>query len=283
MSLQNGAFKKAYFEITNVCNAACTFCPGNTREPHFVTDEEFDSVLKKLKGRVEYLYFHLMGEPLLHPSVCDFSRRAKENGFKVMITTNGILSREVGIPLVMTGAVSKISISLHSYEANSFGISLDEYLNGCLDLAAAAAENQTVCALRLWNLGAKNDQNGAVLSSISARFGSKWDEIRSGFKVSEYIFLEYGDRFEWPDENDNEYDVTFCHALRNQIGILSNGTVVPCCLDAEGRINLGNLYESSLNEILASVRAKRIYDGFSSHSAVEKLCRSCGYAKRFKK
>lgn len=282
MSLQNGAFKKAYFEITNVCNAACTFCPGNEREPHFVSDDEFNTVLAKLKGRVEYLYFHLMGEPLLHPSVIEFAKRAKAFGFKVMITTNGLLSREVGIPLVKTGAINKISISLHSHEANSLGISLDEYLSSCFELAEAAAENKTVSALRLWNLGVKNDQNDAVLCALRARFGTEWTEIRSGFKIAEYIFLEYGERFDWPDEGECDREVTFCHALRNQIGILSNGTVVPCCLDAEGRINLGNLYESDLDGILSSDRAKALYDGFSAHRAVEKLCRSCGYANRFK-
>ncbi len=282
MSLQSGAFKKAYFEITNVCNAACAFCPGNNRQPHFVTDDEFDIVINKLKGRVEYLYFHLMGEPLLHPSVCDFALRAKSEGFKVMITTNGIMSREVGIPLVYTGAINKISVSLHSHEANTLGISLKSYLDGCFDLAAAAVLNNTVCALRLWNMGTESCQNGAVLDAIRARFGSKWTEIRSGFRITEYLFLEYGDRFQWPDESDNKFDVTFCHALRNQIGILSDGTVVPCCLDAEGRISLGNIYENTLDSILSSERAKALYDGFSAHRAVERLCQSCGYANRFK-
>ena len=286
MSLQNGAFKKAYFEITNVCNAACTFCPGNNREPHFVTDDEFDIVLSKLHNRAEYLYFHLMGEPLLHPNINDFACRAKDRGFKVMITTNGIFSREIGIPLVKTGAVTKISISLHSHEANKLGISLSDYLDGCFDLADASAKSSTVCALRLWNLGTECAQNEVILNAIRSRFGTDWKEVRSGYKVSEYIFLEYGERFEWPDPNDaedTEYDVTFCHALRNQIGIHSNGTVVPCCLDADGHINLGNIYESDLDDILLSERAKALYDGFSSHRAVEKLCQSCGYASRFKK
>ena len=281
MSLQNGAFKKVYFEITNICNAACTFCPGNSREARFVTDDEFDAVLSKLKGRAEYLYFHLMGEPFLHPRVSEFAARAKKCGFKVMITTNGILSREVGIPLVNTGAISKVSISLHSHEANDLGISLNDYLNDCLDLAKASAENGTVCALRLWNLGAENAQNSTVLGVLRDRFGSNWSEIRSGYKLSEYIFLEYGERFDWPDEKNDECDVTFCHALRNQIGILSNGTVVPCCLDAEGRIDLGNIYESTFDEILSTKRAKALYDGFSAHKPTEKLCQSCGYAKRF--
>ncbi len=283
MSLQNGTFKKAYFEITNVCNAACSFCPKNSREPHFVTDSEFDNTLAKLKGRAEYLYFHLMGEPLLHPKVCDLAVRANECGFKVMITSNGILSEKVGIPLVKTGALTKISLSLHSYEANAFGISLSDYLDRCFALAEAASENGCVCALRLWNRGAKNDLNSAINDAISARFGTKMTPIRTGYKVADNIFIEEGDRFEWPDGESENDDVVFCHALRNQIGILCDGTVVPCCLDSEGRMPLGNIYDSTLDEILVSPRAKELYDGFSGHKAVEKMCRSCGYANRFTK
>ncbi len=282
MSLQSGTFKKAYFEITNVCNAACTFCPGTFREAHFVSDNEFDSVISALRGRVEYLYFHLMGEPLLHPSVKEFALKAKNSGFKVMITSNGILSREVGIPLVKTDVLTKISLSLHSFEANSFGMSLDSYLEACLDLAEEAGRHDTVCALRLWNRGAEDNKlNNDILSALKKRFGSDWSEIRTGHKLANNIFIEYGDRFEWPNDDISGEKTVFCHALRNQIGILCDGTVVPCCLDAEGRVSLGSIYKSTLDDILSSPRAKALYDGFSSHKAVERMCQGCGYAKRF--
>lgn len=283
MSIQTGSFKKAYLEITNICNASCTFCPGNSREKKLMTAEEFDTVLSKLKGRVEYLYFHLMGEPLLHPLVCEFARKAKCNGFKIIITTNGILSKKVGIPLIETGGIYKISISLHSFESNEYNVSFESYLNDCLYLAEEAAKNNVICALRLWNLGGKSELNDKIIQVVKSRFGAEFTPVRTGYKVAEYVFLEYGERFDWPGDNDGTTDVVFCHALRNQIGILSNGTVVPCCLDAEGRINLGNIYDSTLDEILSSDRAKTLYDGFSCHKPTEELCKSCGYAKRFKK
>lgn len=281
MSLQTGCFDKAYVEITNVCNASCSFCPKTSRPARFMTDNEFHLILNRLQGRVTHLYFHLMGEPLLHPLVTDFAIEAKARGFAVMISSNGILSSTVGRELVSTGAVKKISLSLHSYEANAFGLSLESYLDGCFSLAEEASKNGVICALRLWNQGAPSENNEIILAAIRARFGQELTPIRSGYRLSHGIFLEWGDRFSWPIEEKGELPPTFCHALRNQIGVLSDGTVVPCCLDSEGKMPLGNLYTETLDDILHSARAKRLYDGFSSHRAIEELCLHCQYATRF--
>ena len=89
-------------------------------------------------------------------------------------------------------------------------------------------------------------------------------------------------KFEWPnDKREAAKGETFCYGLRDQVGILVDGTVVPCCLDGEGQIALGNLFNQPFEEIITSERSKRIYDGFSNRQAVEKLCQSCTYAKRY--
>ena len=279
------SLSKAYFEITNVCNASCSFCPGHHRPRRFVTEEEFLTVLSRLEGKVQHLYFHLMGEPLCHPRVRHFAALAKERGFRVMITSNGLLARKVGIPLVEDGNVHKISLSLHSFEANAFGVSFEEYLNGCLDLAERATEAKTVCALRLWNRtdGVSEDSgyNERILSALRERFDEGWTENRTGYRLRPYLFLEWGDRFTWPGELPSEDRPLFCYALRSQIGILSDGTAVPCCLDGEGRMPLGNLFTDDLETILSSHRGQAIYDGFTAHRAAEPLCRTCGFARRF--
>lgn len=276
---------KAYFEISNVCNASCAFCPGNKRQPRFVSEEEFRLVLQRLKGRVQYLYFHVMGEPLCHPYLCRFAELAANEGFRVMITSNGLLAETVGLPLLETGAVYKISLSLHSYEANAFGVSLNSYLDGCFRLAEVAAGRKTICALRLWNQGPNAENasslNAAVLSAMRLRFGDLWHQNRCGYRLKPYLFLEWGERFLWPGQAPYTDEALFCHALRSQIGILSDGTVVPCCLDGEGRMPLGNIFSDTLESILSSSRAERIYNGFTSHIATEKVCRTCGYARRF--
>lgn len=274
---------KIYLEITNVCNLDCTFCHKTVRAKRLMSAEEFDILVGKLAGKAKYLYFHLMGEPTLHPLLPHFIRTARDKGFLPMVTTNGSLLHEKGDAL-LSALPYKISISLHAPEANA-AFSADGYWESCVSFAKEAAARGCIVALRIWNLGTEAD-NSEILEFLRASFPGEWGKVRGGssLRLADKLFLEWGERFEWPDpalpECAPDADV-FCYALRNQIGVLVDGTVVPCCLDADANLALGNLFDDGLDEILASWRAKAIYDGFTHRRAVEPLCRKCGYAKRF--
>ena len=276
---------KIYLEITNVCNLDCSFCHKTARTKKLMTEEEFDSLLHKIEGKARYLFFHLMGEPTLHPLLPRFIEEARRKGFLPAITTNGSLLSEKGDAL-LASLPYKISISLHAPEAN-VAFSTDGYLQSCVSFAKEAAKRGCIIALRLWNLGSGAD-NSEILDFLHASFPDEWQDIRGGRsqRLCTRIFLEWGDRFEWPDpslpECPPDSDL-FCYGLRDQIGILADGTVVPCCLDADANLALGNLFTSELDEILSSPRAKAIYDGFTRRRAVESFCRKCGYARRFSK
>ena len=100
--------------------------------------------------------------------------------------------------------------------------------------------------------------------------------------MADRVFLEWGEKFDWPDlQAPDRGETCFCYGLRDQVAVLSDGTVVPCCLDREGAMALGSLFETPLEEILETPRARAIYDGFSRREAVEPLCRTCGFARRF--
>jgi radical SAM protein with 4Fe4S-binding SPASM domain len=116
-------------------------------------------------------------------------------------------------------------------------------------------------------------------TSISRRI---FDCLNLIFRIRNRLHLEYGERFAWPDINaDYISDEVFCYGMRDHFGILSDGTVVPCCLDGDGVINLGNIFEKTVDEIINSNKAKAIYDGFTKRKATEELCQRCGYAQRF--
>lgn len=273
---------KAFFEITNACNLNCSFCHKTKRDIRFVSTDEFSRAAAELRSFADYLYFHLMGEPLLHPEIGSFFDIAGKLGFKVILTTNGTLLQKRKDELLNAEALHKISISLHCYEATAMGISLEEYLGGCFDFCREAASKGIICVLRLWNKGGKEGLNERIISAMHTAFdegNGEWKEIYSGFKIREKIFLEWGEKFDWPDiEADYAGEDHFCYGLRDQIGILSDGTVVPCCLDAEGEINLGNIFESSLNEILKSQRTVELKRSFERKKVCEELCKRCGYA-----
>ena len=273
--------KRVYLEITNVCNLACAFCPGTTRTPHFLTEEEFDYLTDALRGETQYLYFHLMGEPLLHPLLGRFLQRAGEKGFRVILTTNGTLLGEKGEALLSAPALYKINLSLQSFEANRGG-ELESYVNQCAAFAAKAGEAGKICELRLWNHGGLESLNGEILSLLSLHFPQPWETNARSVKLAERVYLAEDDRFDWPDPAAADRgESCFCYGLRDQIGVLCDGTVVPCCLDHNGDVPLGNLFSQELKEVMSTDKARRIYDGFSKRKAVEELCRRCGYARRF--
>ena len=172
--------RKVYLEITNVCNLSCAFCPGTRRPPHFLTTAEFEALTDRLRGETEYLYFHLMGEPLLHPELESFLEIAGEKGFRVLLTTNGTLLPQRGEMLLRAGALLKTNISLQSFEANAGG-ELEAYLESCLTYAAACVERGKRCELRLWNQGGLESLNPRIEAMLEAAFPKPWKRSRAAF------------------------------------------------------------------------------------------------------
>lgn len=276
---------RCYLEITNVCNLNCLFCPKTTREKHSMTLDEFDTLTTRLAGEVRFLYFHLMGEPFLHPLLPEFIVMARRKGFTPIITTNGTLLAQRGD--LLDALPHKLQISLHSHEGNGKD-NPEQYIDEVMSFAKEAAQRGCIVVLRLWNEGGLNRMNDSILDMIADRQPRPWTQRYDGWKLTENLYVESDDMFEWPDLQHDVYkeEEVFCYALRNQIGVLVDGTVVPCCLDHNGDMPLGNLYEQSLEQILALPRARALYEGFTRHAAVEPLCQRCGYSavsKRFRK
>lgn len=274
-------FNKIYLEISNICNLKCNFCPGTKRKAKALTEEEISILLPKLIPWADYLYFHLMGEPLCHPKLERFLQLAGDAGFKVILTTNGTLLQKQSDILLHSPALHKVNISLHAFEANDLAMPFEEYLRQCFAFGQVA-QGQKLVVFRLWNQGGADEKNAAILAAMEKAFPQPWNAEPRGTRIGERIYLEYGDKFDWPDLGaEDGGESVFCYGLRDQIGVLCDGSVVPCCLDHEGDLTLGNLFTESMEEILEKERSKAIYEGFRNKKAAEELCRKCGYARRF--
>lgn len=270
---------KAFLEITNACNLHCSFCHGTKRPIGYMTVEQFRSAAAQIRPYADYLYFHLMGEPLLHPMLDTFLGIAGELGFRVILTTNGTLLPKRQDILLPAPALHKVSISLHAYEANEMGISLETYLHDCFQFCEKAAEQGIIAVMRLWNLGGQSESNETILTAMHAYFDGEWKPIYSGYKMRDKVFLEWGEKFDWPDTEAQPVSMSHsCYGLRDQFGVLVDGSVVPCCLDAEGALTLGNLFTTPLEEILNSPRANALKQSFITRQITEPLCQRCGYA-----
>lgn len=286
---------RCYIEITNTCNLDCHFCPKHHRKRRQLSEEEFDLLTDRVRGKVCFLYFHLMGEPLLHPLLSQFVTMAREKGFKTVLTSNGtLLHRAMAL---LDTLPHKIQLSLHSHESNARG-ELSEYMDQVMRFSTQAAGKGTCMVLRLWNQGGMDRENEEVMRLIEKYVPKPWKERPDGFRLCDNLYLEFDRKFEWPggggkaasddsdgkqEESDGKLEASpskskqeyFCKALIKQIGVLSDGSLVPCCLDHDGDVILGNLFYQSLEEILASPRAQALVEGFRHHAATEPLCQSC--------
>lgn len=273
-------YNKVYVEITNICNMKCSFCHGHKRAPRRMSREEFSLVLDKLVGKTKFIYYHLMGEPLTHPELAEFLKMAADAGYKSIITTNGTLFKKHGDELLNAG-LHKVNISLHSFEEGSDD-SYREYVKSLSDFAKNAARVGTIAVFRLWNRGFDGGRNEQAMRLLRENIEGEWAENTRGIRICDKVYLEWGERFEWPDASaEVKGERFFCYGLKDQFGILSDGTVVPCCLDSDGVISLGNIFNEDIDSILSSPRATAMVDGFKCGKASEELCRRCGYAQRF--
>ncbi len=255
--------------------------------------EQFNKILDEIRPHTRYIYLHVKGEPLLHPRIDQLLDAAHAKGFKVNITTNGTLIKKNREKILGKPALRQINFSLHSFDGHEGSENREKYLEDILDFVRASREYNTIISYRLWNL--QKDH----ISDIAARRNRETLEILEneynldyrieekvqpgkGVKIAHNVYLNQDHEFKWPSLLEPEDEGKgFCHALRSQAAILVDGTVVPCCLDGEGVINLGNVHEKSFTDIVEGERANNIVDGFSRREAVEELCRKCGYRQKF--
>lgn len=288
-------FFRTYIEISNICNLQCTFCPEVEREKKVLTAENFRKILKQVLPHTEQVCLHLMGEPLAHPEFAEILRICNEEKAVIHLTTNGTYLQKFGFETFFNSpCLRQINFSLHSFKDNYPDKDIRPYLFDILQFSKLALTEKPELYInyRLWNLptvdGAK-DENQEIIDHICEFFQIPLNErIDVSFKKSKNllgrIYFHFDTRFDWPNINDPiRSEKGFCHALSQQIGIHADGTVVPCCLDKEAGIPLGNILETSFESILMSPKLVAMREGFKRHKLVEELCQKCTFIQRFDK
>lgn len=284
-------FQKVYVEITNICNLKCSFCPDTKRTKQFMEISDFERIINKIKPYTNLIYLHIKGEPLLHPRLKDILNICEKENIKVNITTNAtLLSKNLDI-LVNSNILRQINLSLHSINKNE---NTDEYnteiyLENILNsIRILNANTNILISYRLWNLAniEENNENVEIINILQKEYNidnlAEKAKQNKAIKLKEKTYLNQDIEFKWPSlQNEVISETGKCFGLRNQVGILVNGDIVPCCLDQEGIIKLGNIFEDDLEGIINSNLSKEIIKGFEGHRIINDLCKRCGFRTRF--
>jgi len=287
-------FKKVNIEISNICNLQCSFCPEVIRTKKMMSLELFEKIIPQLKEITEQVCFHLMGEPLVHPQLPEFVEICHRYQVPIFLVSNGVLLRPQLANLLLHPAFRQVNFSLHSFFDNHPDKDPSLYLEKIFDFTEAAfhARPDLYVNYRLWNL---NDPRGSLtdntqmLKRIQERFDFKLQsnlDVREqkSVRIKNRLYLHYDTEFVWPSlEQEVLGTEGFCYGLNSHFGILVDGTVVPCCLDKEGKIPLGNANTEAIGDILANPASKALLQGFNKRKLINPLCQRCNYIERFTK
>ncbi len=286
-------FSKVNIEISNICNLQCSFCPEVVRAKQLMTIELFSRIIDQVGPLTDQVCFHLMGDPLVHPRLGDFLEVCGQKKVPVFLVTNGVLLRPQQAELLLHPTIRQVCFSLHSFHDNFGDQDPSRYLERIFAYTEAAFERRPDLYInyRLWNLEAPRgtgQKNREMLGRIHERFGVEINpnadvRIQKSHRITNRLYLHFDTEFTWP-----ALDLPIlgtrgtCHGLSSHFGILVDGTVVPCCLDKEAAIPLGNIGEAEILEILGQPRAQAILRGFRDGKLVEDLCQRCQYIERFR-
>ena len=274
-------FKKIYLEITNYCNLNCSFCSEIKKKRKEMTIEEFEIVISKIRDYTDYIYLHIKGEPLIHSKLDDLLSITDSNNIYVNITTNGTLLKEKYNILNSHKSIRQINISLHSENK------LNNYFDNIFEVSKLLSTKMFI-NYRIWTLNNYNfdKESTKIVNKIKEFYNLPTDivdklKISKNIKVDNNIFVNINNYFIWPDINLNYNIDAKCYGLIDQLGILSDGTIVPCCLDSNGIIKLGNIFNDELSDILNSNLVKEIINNFKNNKSYHLLCKNCNFRKRF--
>lgn len=263
-------FKKIYIETTNLCNLNCDFCIKNRRKKEIMTIQNFKIILSKIKNYTNYIYLHILGEPLLNPKLNEFILLASNEGFNINITTNGYLIDKIKD----NKNIRQVNISLHSFDVK-YNVELKKYLNNIFDSVEELIKNDTYVSLRLW---VKNKYSEDIINEVNNYYKVN---ITKNTKIKENLFFNFEKQFIWPDLNNSYYNESGkCYGLTDHIGILVDGTIVPCCLDTLGIINLGNIFKEEIDKILNKKTVIKMIEGFKNNKKEMELCKHCNFLER---
>nr|WP_264291028.1 radical SAM/SPASM domain-containing protein [Aliarcobacter butzleri] len=281
--------------MTNICNLKCTFCPPKILPNKTMTLDKFDKLNLELKEFTTELAYYIVGDPLVLSNLDEYLNISLKHNLKVNITTTANNINKKHYETLLNPTIKQINFSINSYNANSHKKSLDEYLEPIIEFVkfAQKQKHEYFINFRIWNLDEENSAkefNLKVFNKINEAFDTNIDiedvykNRPKNIRIDRKIFFNFDEYFNWPNLENKEVSKTgFCYGLDSHFGVLSNGDVVPCCLDKDAIINLGNIEDNSLKNILTSKRVKDIQNGFKKNILVEELCQKCEYRTRFDK
>ncbi|MGL2624995.1 radical SAM/SPASM domain-containing protein [Helicobacter pylori] len=283
-------FKKIYIELSDICGLQCGFCPNPKNIRGVMPLELFEKVCKEAAPLTPIITLHVLGDPCKLKNLNRYLNAAKRFSLKVDLVTSGVYLHN--FETLLQDAIYQISISLDAGLDNHNKLNQHRYIQKILEFCRYKFEKNSEVFLNLRIQDGTLEKHQNLIKPFLESFECvSLENLKSQGRVRLFkkSFLNIQKTFKWPDLNapnplNQESKIPYCYGLIKQIAILSNGVVVPCCMDTQAHINLGDLNHTPLKDVLNSQKAMAIKTHFLKGEALEPLCQNCSYPLiRYKK
>ena len=270
-------------ELTNYCNLRCTMCPRRFMKRHvgFMDFELFKNIIDQVKDYNDYVWLAEFGESLFHPKFETFIKYCANNGVKTYLSTNATALNEKNSLEILNSGLDKIYLCLdgttkETYEKLRINGQFEKTKNNIfnfLKLKKKLHRSKPYSVVQI----IKMDETEKEIED----FKKQWDGLADEVWARE--FCTWADQIKDIKKMSREENKYFpfrkkrypCSLLWRKIVVSWNGDVVPCCLDFDGKIVLGNAKRENLEDIwnskkMVELRKKQIDGDYNNP-----LCKKC--------
>lgn len=275
-------------ETTNACNAACHMCPilEMERPKGFMSDETWSKIVAELADQppLRRVILHVMGEPLLHPSFTTFVKVLREEAphQPVEFSTNGSLLTEKAVQAFIEAGVEQINFSLDAMSPETHakirkGLNFQKVianLEMLIKTMAASGKAKPKILIQLIKMDINKDE--------WEEFSTRWTKFAAKHRFLEVYIKE---QWSWGGHLDSgqarmEEAKAFlslpCSFPFDQLDVYWDGRVGFCCLDEDVDLKVGDLADSTLEQIWHSSELEAIRKRFRKGDFSGLRCAGCG-------
>ncbi len=272
-----------WLESTNHCNAACVMCPRElqTRSMGVMSMPLYEKLIKEMSAysdEIQRLHMHNFGESLLVKNLPERIRFAKEHGIRhVYIVTNAYILNEKRARQLIDAGLDEIKISFYGTDTESYNSVMKR-----LDFDVTLENVKTFFKVRSEMKRSRPRVNIQLLpQAVDHESIEKWDAMFSelidesaGDKLVKTPLLNFSDGRSY-NRIDQMISEVCIYPWRSMV-ILQNGDVAPCCLDYDGKINLGSVKDQSIKEIWNGEPYRKLRKDFRNLEYADyPLCDKC--------
>lgn len=260
--LSQAVFPK-YFQIetTRVCNSRCPYCPVDhwDKSHPFMTDWLFDKIAEELADYRDWVRLNAVqraGEPLMDKKLVARVKKLKDNGMRgVTIATNAMLLDEKRARGLIEAGLDEIMFSIDSVEEEKYkkikvGLDFKQVIANIERFFALREELRPELIVRVRGVSFHDFTREEDQDSYDG-----WEHFWGRFrKPHDRIYMKkahnWGNQWDW-DGNIRQNSQVYhpCIVPWSTMHITAMGIVGLCPTDYDGKMNLGDVNQSSIRDI----------------------------------